>query len=329
MSDIILEFNEDSFVTTGLVKDANGKFKSYASKEIETTDFNENYRDTFFSLCSGHETFWSQGLKTLTPKALLFLARLNAKAQVKGKDFSVKFLRETYDEISSNLVKLLSAKRGEKEAKEILNMLEFSWNQIMISEDKLEFIFNLYDEILLPSIESWEKVISVPLFDTYIIKNCLDYTRFLTNYKDKGLEKDLKSAQEELKKIQNKAHSYLSGNSLNKFMDQNVFNADFNVLMPFTHIPGGVWELHSGLRIDRDNGIFVPPLSGFKVGDRVAILRHPSSTGVEILTVVGHTKDHTIKISEIFFRKFLADADGDFVLISEVLTWLITGHKNK
>lgn len=71
----------------------------------------------------------------------------------------------------------------------------------------------------------------------------------------------MKRAESELAKMKYTATEFLSSNKLHAFIE-GLFKADFNVLAPFTH---GSYKI---------NEILVPANSGFKIGDKVAGLRH-------------------------------------------------------
>lgn len=243
----------------------------------------------------------------------MFIARIE-----KGKYASYK-LKEIYSNTRSEIVAMITEKQGAEKAELVVTRIEKSWEILMSKKDRFIYISNLYKTIQLPTFKVANEVIPIPTFDSYIVGNCLNYIAFyllaIQNKEDKRKKEDYaKKGEDELRKIKYTASQFLSSNKLHAFID-GFFKAHFNVLAPFTH---GAHNI---------NGIFVPASSGFAIGDKVAGLRHPVMTGVVIFTVLGYTEDSTIKIDEVHFRRFQADSDGDFFLVSDMLYYLLSGKR--
>lgn len=282
-------------------------------EEMSTCMLEENINMTIKSLMTGVKEFNANGIDSLTPKALMFIARIE-----KGKFASFK-LKEIYKDTREQMVLKISEKQSPEKAEEVVKRIEAYWTTIMSKEHRFLYISNLYNSIQLPTFKKTNEVVPIPTFDAFVVGNCLNYIAFyllaIQNKDDKSKKDDYaKKGESELNKIKYTASQFLSSNKLHAFID-GFFRAHFNVLAPFTH---GAHNI---------NGIFVPANSGFKIGDKVAGLRHPVMTGVVIFTVLGYTEDSTIKIDEVHFRRFQADSDGDFFLVSDMLYYLLSGKR--
>ena len=292
----------------------NGKLRVIANREeVKTKVLKEEISTTIKSLLTGSEEYHLKGIDKLTPKALIFITRLD-----KGQFANAK-LKELYNNLKTEIIAKFEEANGLARAQMIFEQLEKDWKLLLSKKDRFLYVSQLYDMVFLPTFKKAGEVIPVPLFDSFIMENIIDYIAFYTqamndkNDKNKKAE-FVKKAETEFSKMQTKARQFLSSNKLHAFID-GLFKAHFNVLAPFTH---GAYKV---------NEILVPASSGFKIGDKVAGLRHPVMTGVVIFTVVGYTPDHTIKIDEVHFRRFQADSDGDFFLISDLIYYLISGKR--
>ena len=291
----------------------NGKLRVIADEEVKTKVLKEEISTTIKSLLTGVEEYHLKGIDKLTPKALIFITRLD-----KGKFANAK-LKELYNNLKTEIIAKFEEANGLDRAKMIFEQIEKDWKLILSKKDRFLYVSQLYDMVYLPTFKKAGEVIPVPLFDSFIMENIIDYIAFYTQAMNDKSDKNkkaefVKKAETEFSKMQTKARQFLSSNKLHAFID-GLFKAHFNVLAPFTH---GSYKI---------NEILVPVNSGFKIGDKVAGLRHPVMTGVVIFTVVGYTPDHTIKIDEVHFRRFQADSDGDFFLISDLIYYLISGKR--
>lgn len=291
--------------------DLGGKLKAIVDRDTMATA--TLVEDIGISLLTGVEEYHTKGIDSLTPKALVYITRLE-----KGKYANTK-LKELYINTKNDMIAKFAETNGTDKAVLLVEQLEKDWKLILSKKDRFLYVSQLYDMVYLPTFKKAGEVIPVPLFDSFVMENIIDYIAFYTqamndkNDKNKKAE-FVKKAEAEFSKMQTKARQFLSSNKLHAFID-GLFKAHFNVLAPFTH---GAYKV---------NEILVPVSSGFKIGDKVAGLRHPVMTGVVIFTVVGYTPDHTIKIDEVHFRRFQADSDGDFFLISDLIYYLISGKR--
>ncbi len=299
--------------TIFLKLDVAGRLRAIVNKDtMKGFVFEETVSDTIKSLLTGLEAHHEKGTDTLTPRAIVFISHIE-----KGKWGGQK-LKSLFEEIKAEMTAKLAEINGEKRATDLVNDIVKAWTQLLSKKDRYLYISKLYKYMLVPTFKTKSVCFPVPLFDSFIASNVIDY---VTNYtlamgakeKDKRASY-VKRAESELAKMKYTATEFLSSNKLHAFIE-GLFKADFNVLAPFTH---GSYKI---------NEILVPVNSGFKIGDKVAGLRHPVLTGVVIFTVVGYTPDHTIKIDEIHFRRFQADSDGDFFLISDLIYYLISGKR--
>lgn len=303
-------------VSEGLKKivlklDITGKLRAIVDKEAMTSVLlQEDIGLTIKSLLTGVEEFHMKGIDSLTPRALIFITRLE-----KGKFANAK-LKELFLNIKIEMTNKLAESNGIDRATVLVDRIEESWTELLSKKDRFMYIGQLYKSMKLPTFKQANAVYPIPLFDSFIVGNAIDY---IANYTKAMGDKDrkaelVKKAEEELAKMKYTARQFLSSNKLHAFIE-GLFKAHFNVLAPLTH---GVYGI---------NDILVPLNSGFKVGDKVAGLRHPVMTGVVIFTVIGYTTDSTIKVDEVHFKRFQADSDGDFFLVSDMLYYLISGKK--
>ena len=291
--------------------DVKGTLKAIVDRDnMATATLVEDIGLTIKSLLTGVEDFHTKGVDSLTPKALVFITRLE-----KGKYANTK-LKELYTNTKNDMIAKFAETNGNDRAVALVEIIESSWVELLSKKDRFMYIGQLYKTMQLPTFKKANEVFPIPLFDSFIVANAIDYIAFYTKamgYKDKKAEY-VKKAEGELAKMRYTAKQFLSSNKLHAFID-GFFKAHFNVLAPFTH---GAHDV---------NDILVPASSGFKIGDRVAGLRHPVMTGVVIFKVVGYTPDSTIKIDEIHFKRFQADSDGDFFLVSDMIYYLISGKR--
>ena len=303
-------------ITQGLKKvilklDITGKLRTIVDREtMSTASLVEDIGLTIKSLLTGVEEFHSKGVDNLTPKAIIFITRIE-----KGKYANQK-LKELYENLKAEMIDKFAENNDIDRATALVGRIEESWTELLSKKDRFMYIGQLYKSILLPTFKKANEIFPVPLFDSFIAGNAMDY---IANYtkamgdKEKKAEY-VKRAETELAKMKYTAKQFLSSNKLHAFIE-GMFKADFNVLAPFTH---GAFKI---------NDILVPASSGFEIGDKVAGLRHPVMTGVVVFNVVGYTTDSTIKIDEIHFKRFQADSDGDFFLISDLIYYLISGKR--
>lgn len=291
--------------------DKGGKLKAIVDRDkLETSEFIEEIGITIKSLMTGVELFHTNGIDTLTPKAMLFISRLD-----KG-DWATRTLKEQYDKIRAEMIEILLPKNGEDKSERIVSKIEDSWKMLLSKKDRFIYMGQLYKTMFLPTFTEKNRVYIIPMFDSFIVDNAMKYMSY--NVGAIGNESRRtewrKSADDELNKIKYTARQFLSSNKLHAFID-DMFKADFNVLAPFTH---GAYKTSE---------ILVPQSSGFAIGSRLAGMRHPVMTGVVIFTVAGYTPDNTIKVDEVHFKRFQADSDGDFFLVSDLLYYLMSGKK--
>lgn len=303
-------------ITQGIKKlalklDIGGKLRAIVDKDtMATATLVEDIALTIKSLLTGVEEYHRKGVDTLTPKALVFIARLE-----KGKYANAK-LKELYEKTKTDMVNKLAETNGLAKANMLMEKIESSWVELLSKKDRFLYVGKLYKTMQLPTFKKANEVFPIPLFDSFVIGNAVDYIAYYTKAMgNKETKADsVKKAEGELAKMKYTAKQFLSSNKLHAFIE-GIFKAHFNVLAPFTHMSHGV------------NDILVPASSGFKIGDKVAGLRHPVMTGVVVFTVVGFTPDSTIKIDEIHFKRFQADSDGDFFLVSDMIYYLISGKR--
>lgn len=281
--------------------------------DMTTCMLTEDIGMTIKSLMTGVEEFNANGIDSLTPKALMFITRIEKNEYASYK------LKEIYNDTRRKMVAMIAEKQSPERAELVVTRIEKAWELLMSKKDRYIYISSLYKTIQLSTFKEANQVIPIPTFDSYVVGNCLNYIAFyllaIQNKDDKNKKADYaKKGEDELRKIKYTASQFLSSNKLHAFID-GFFKAHFNVLAPFTH------------GANNQNGIFVPVSSGFAIGDKVAGLRHPVMTGVVIFTVLGFTEDSTIKIDEVHFRRFQADSDGDFFLVSDMLYYLLSGKK--
>lgn len=293
--------------------DLGGKLKAIVDRDtMATATLVEDIGITIKSLLTGVEEFHTKGIDSLTPKALVYITRLE-----KGKYANAK-MKELYINTKNDMIAKFAETNGNDKAVLLVEKIESAWVELLSKKDRFMYIGQLYKTMQLPTFKKANEVYPIPLFDSFIVGNAIDY---IANYTkamgepDKNKKADsVKKADGELAKMRYTAKQFLSSNKLHAFID-GFFKAHFNVLAPFTH---GAHDV---------NDILVPASSGFAIGSKVAGLRHPVMTGVVIFKVVGYTPDSTIKIDEIHFKRFQADSDGDFFLVSDLIYYLMSGKR--
>lgn len=294
----------------GLFEDVNGEhlFVQKAGK-ISTIIMEEEIVDTYRSLMavvSSGENFYS----CLTPRALIFISRLSADT------YASKYLKKIYGEIEKDLIDFLVSKAGEEKGNKIFSSIVSSWKNLLSLKKKYLHIGGVYDIVFLPIISNQKgECIRIPIFDSFIIGNVIDFIRertgAISNKDDKKkLERANKRTNAALSKIRAAARKFLSSNKLNYFIEGR-YRTHFNALRPAT--AGSI----------KHNEIIIPQSAGFEIGEKVSGLRHPVMTGVKIFTVVGYSKDNSIILSEVNFQKYQSDADGDFFSVDDMIYELI------
>lgn len=295
-----------------IIRDIAGKLKAVVSKDtIVKANFEETVARTTRSLMTVSRELNDKGMDAITPKALIFITRIE-----KGQYANAETKRR-YEEIKEEVKEYLVSKAGETKGLKMLKDIEDSWTKILSKKDRFLYMSQLYETVFLPSFKTKNEVIPIPMFDSYIIGNCVDYMslymKAIQSKEDKvEIDKCVDLAEKELKKMQSTAKQFFSGNKLFSFI-KGFYKTTFNVLSVFTH---GAYDI---------NDILVPE-GLFPIGAKVAGMRHPVMSGVVLFRVVGYTQDNTIKIDEIHFKRFQADCDGDFFLVSELMAHLITGN---
>lgn len=293
-----------------LVENAQGKhlFVQKAEK-ISSIVMDETIEDTYRSLMSivaPGENFYS----CLTPNAIIFVSRLNAGM------YASKYLKQLHEAIEKDLIDFLTAKAGAEKGNKIFSAIVKSWENMLNLKNKYLHIGGVYNTIFMPMITSKKgECVRIPIFDSFIIGNVFDFIRERTSAisnknETEKFEGAVKRMNAALSKIKAAARQFLSSNKLHYFIEGG-YRSHFNALRPATS--GSI----------KHNEIIIPESSGFKIGEKVAGLRHPVMSGVKFFIVKGYSIDNTIILSEENFQKYQSDADGDFFLLSELIYELV------
>lgn len=298
-----------------LEEDVNGEFvyvERIKNKEIETVDVEETPTDTYRSLTTIMRAD-GNSYNILTPNACIVIARCFSG------QYASKGLKLFYTTIINGIAKELKTKTGaeNEKIKLVLENLIKRWQMVLRKRNRWIYLQNIYNTVFMPAFEGAGKAIEIPIFNAYLFDNVFSHIsakiseHFYREEKrtEKQIKKAADKAAEELNKISAAAYNYMQGNKLHEFI-KGVHKTDFNVVTPIEIGTIGETEI-------------IVPEGTFEIGKKVAGFRHPVMLGATIFTVVGFSKDHTIKVCESQFQRYMMDSDGDFFLINELVYKLI------